>query len=844
MTGKFIQVGDDRLWVAGATYGTFAPDADGDQFGTPEAVDGDFRAMAASGVNAVRTYTVPPAWLLDAALRHGLWVMVGLPWEQHVAFLEDRGRAAAIEDRVREGVRACAGHPALLCFAIGNEIPAPVVRWHGRGPVERFLERLYRAAKDEDPGALVTYVNFPSTEYLELPFADFVCFNVYLEERDRLAVYLARLQNLAGERPLVMAEIGLDSARNGREEQARSLEWQVTTAFESGCAGTFVFAWTDEWHRGGEPIEDWDFGLTDRSRRPKPALHAVERAYSDLPFPVDMTWPSISVVVCSHNGEATLDECLAGVGALSYPRFETIVVDDGSSDRTGEIAAAHGARVIRTENRGLSAARTTGAVEATGEIVAYLDDDAWPDPDWLKYVALALETTDHAGVGGPNLPVPGDGLIAGAVANAPGGPVHVLLSDTVAEHIPGCNMAYRRDRLLAIGGFDAQFRVAGDDVDVCWQLQERGWTLGFHAAAMVWHHRRGSVRAFWRQQRGYGRAEALLERKWPEKYNAPGHLTWAGRLYGRGATSLGRSRVYYGIWGSGAFQPGLERPQPQLAALAAAPEWYLVVAGLAAIVALGALAPPLLLALPLLVAAAALLVVQAVRGAIAADTGEGSPPRRLGMGTLTTLLVLMQPAARLTGRLARGLSPWRRARLAGFGAPRRRTEAVWFERWRSFPDRLTTLEAALRSTGARVRRGGAFDRWELDARAGAVGGVRLRAVLEEHGRGRQLLRVRLSPHVPRAGRLAMALAATGLAASALAGSWMTALVMGSLLVLLALGAVAECGRATAAALTALHVPEPVEAAAETEAVPDPVPPGAPRERTPPVRAPEPQESAA
>ena len=74
--------------------------------------------------------------------------------------------------------------------------------------------------KREDPGALVTYVNYPTTEYLELPFVDFLAFNVYLESREQLAAYLARLQNLAGERPLLLAEIGLDSRRNGEKAQA------------------------------------------------------------------------------------------------------------------------------------------------------------------------------------------------------------------------------------------------------------------------------------------------------------------------------------------------------------------------------------------------------------------------------------------------------------------------------------------------------------------------------------------------------------------------------------------------------------------------------------------------
>jgi beta-galactosidase/beta-glucuronidase len=96
---------------------------------------------------------------------------------------------------VRDTVRSHAGHPAILCYAIGNEIPAGIVRWHGRKRIEGFLQRLYRAAKSEDPDALVTYVNFPTTEYLRLPFLDFFCFNVYLETRSALEAYLARLQN-------------------------------------------------------------------------------------------------------------------------------------------------------------------------------------------------------------------------------------------------------------------------------------------------------------------------------------------------------------------------------------------------------------------------------------------------------------------------------------------------------------------------------------------------------------------------------------------------------------------------------------------------------------------------
>jgi beta-galactosidase/beta-glucuronidase len=225
--GKFIFAGDKKLYLRGVTYGPFRPDQDDNKYHNPVIVERDFAQMAANGLNTVRTYTVPPRWLLDAAEQHGLRVMVGLPVERQVMFMDDRNRARSIQEWVRAGIRTCAGHPAVLCYTIGNEIRASIVRWHGHRRVERWLGQLYQAAKSEDPEGLVTYVNYPSTEYLQLPFIDFVSFNVYLESQERLEAYLARLHNIAGDRPLVMAEIGLDSYRHGEDAQARALDWQV-----------------------------------------------------------------------------------------------------------------------------------------------------------------------------------------------------------------------------------------------------------------------------------------------------------------------------------------------------------------------------------------------------------------------------------------------------------------------------------------------------------------------------------------------------------------------------------------------------------------------------------------
>ncbi|UCE48522.1 MAG: glycosyltransferase, partial [Phycisphaerales bacterium] len=351
-------------------------------------------------------------------------------------FLNDKRRCRRIVERVRQGVRTCAGHPAVFCYTVGNEIPASIVRWHGARGVEQFIKELYKAAKAEDPESLITYVNFPTTEYLQLPFLDFYCFNVYLETKERLEAYLARLQNLAGDKPLVMAEVGLDSRRNGEESQATVLDWQIRSTFAAGCAGMFVFSWTDEWYRGGYEIEDWDFGLTTRDRNAKPALAAVQAAFADVPFSRGEDWPRISVVLCSYNGSATIKDTLDHLQELDYPDYEVIVVNDGSTDTTEAIASQYDVRLISVDNGGLSKARNLGMQAATGEIVAYIDDDAYPDPHWLWYLAYTFKTTNHAGVGGPNIQPQGDGPIAECVANAPGGPIHVLISDRQAEHVP------------------------------------------------------------------------------------------------------------------------------------------------------------------------------------------------------------------------------------------------------------------------------------------------------------------------------------------------------------------------------------------------------------------------
>lgn len=816
--GKFLFAGDEKFHVRGVTYGPFRAQPDGCEYHTTEQVRRDFAQMASRGLNTVRVYTVPPRWLLDIAAENGLRVLVGLPWEQHITFLDGQ-RPRDILQRVREGVRSCAHHPAILAYAVGNEIPASIVRWYGSAKIEKFIHRLYDAVKAEDHAALVTYVNYPSTEYLHLPFLDFTCFNVYLESKHRLEAYLARLQNIAGDRPLLMAEIGLDSLRNGDEQQGKTLEWQITSVFEAGCAGVFVFAWTDEWHRGGHDILDWKFGLTTIERKEKPALEPVERAFADSPFAMDRSWPRVSVVVCTHNGAATIRETLSALRKLEYPEYEVIVVDDGSTDDTAKIAHEFGAQVINSgpqtnpQNMGLSAARNAGLAAATGEIIAYLDDDAYPDEHWLMYLAHAFAHTSHAGIGGPNIAPEGDGIIAEAVSRSPGNATHVLFDDRLAEHLPGCNMAFRTESLRAIGGFDPQFKIAGDDVDLCWRIQEKGGTLGFTAGAMVWHHRRKSIRRFWKQQYNYGRAEAHLQKKWPAKYSPDGRITWTGRMYDQGLAWVfgsSRRRIYHGTWGAALFQSVYDASASVWTTIGLMPEWYLLIGALSLASAAGIFWRPLLWTLPALGLAFSITSAQAIAAGRRATFTEAreSRSRMARVRFLTGFFHLMQPLARLLGRIAvrgpralplnwRHKDPAKSKSHQGFALPWAKTISVWYEKWESPEARLATLEKHLRDNKITVTQGGNYDRWDLQIRTGPLGGARLRMTIEEHGSGKQMVRYRVWPKVSAISVLGLAGLAVATAIALFKISWLASGLIGIAALYLLLRTIWECGAAAA-----------------------------------------------
>jgi GT2 family glycosyltransferase len=556
--GKFFRLGEKKFYVKGVAYGPFEPNAAGQPFASPEQTAADFALIRELGANVIRVYHVPARWFLDLAAEHKLKVLVDIPWPRQLCFLDSAQYKADACDAVRRAVYACARHPAVFAFSVANEIPADIVRWSGARPVANFIDDLILEAKRVDPECLCTFTNYPPTEFLRSQSADFVCFNVYLHHQQPFKNYLARLQMLADSKPLVLGEIGVDSLREGEDRKCEILDWQLEESFRSGLAGAVVFSFTDDWWKDGRVIQDWQMGLTRRTREPKDSFAVVQRRFRAAPhFPLTRS-PKVSVVVASYNGDRTLKACLDSLLRLNYPDFEVILVDDGSTDTTPQIAFMHPqVRYLRHEtNLGLSVARNTGISAANGAIVAFTDSDCRADEDWLYYLVSDLLSSEFAGMGGPNLLPPDDSAVAAAVMVSPGGPAHVMLTDRRAEHIPGCNMAFFKSALVEIGGFDPIFRLAGDDVDICWRLQQAGYRIGFSPAAFVWHYRRSTIGAYLKQQHGYGEAEALLVRKHPEYFNSFGGSVWRGRIYtaSKFGVLLRRPIIYRGLFGSAGFQ--------------------------------------------------------------------------------------------------------------------------------------------------------------------------------------------------------------------------------------------------------------------------------------------------
>ncbi len=761
---KFFFEGNRKWFLKGVTYGPFKPNADGDLTATPEQAARDFALMRDLGVNLIRVYHAPPRWLLDLAAEYGLRMLISIPWTQHVEFLNNRKLRAQIIRTVREAVAKHKGHPAIFAYLVGNEVPTTMVRWLGAQRVVEFLEKLIAVARETDPRPLYSYASYPPTEYLLPQNVDFYTFNVYLERQLDFERYLARLQNLAEDKPLILGEFGLDTMRKGEQMQADVLDWHLDVVVKGGAAGTIFFSWTDEWFTGGHEITDWEFGLVTRDRQPKAAFHRLQKKLAGVDAITSRVelpaYPKVSVIVCSYNGGQTLGDCLRALDEVNYSDFEIVLVDDGSTDNTRQIVAnwldtrrslpgrsLPGFQEIVQPNMGLSYARNAGARSALGDIFAYTDSDCMPDPDWLYYLIGTLLSGNYAGVGGPNISPPAVNWIQAAVCAAPGGPNHVLLTDVVAEHIPGCNMAFHRWAFESVGGFDPEYRKAGDDVDFCWRLQTSGGVIAFSPSAIVWHYRRFTLHAFRKQQEGYGEAEAMLRFKHLIFFGPTGQAKWKGQIYGapRFTWLLNQPVIYHGVFGQGLFQSIYPAAQSSVAAYLGSIEWV----ALTAFIFVVTVAFRDLRIVPLLMFGGTILVALSYMVNARIETRFDTIFARL----LVAFLALMQPLGRGWARYFTWLK-YKRTPGAVIKAPEagvtRESHAgsithlnFWNETGQGRESLLTEIFALLETEGWRYSTDTGWKSWDVQIYGNFWWIIKLQTVTEYHGGPKCLTRVHL-----------------------------------------------------------------------------------------------------
>jgi hypothetical protein len=244
------------------------------------------------------------------------------------------------------------------------------------------------------------------------------------------------------------------------------------------------------------------------------------------------------------------------------------------------------------------------------------------------------------------------------------------------------------------------------------------------------------------------------------------------------------------------------------------PEWYLLIAVFVVLTLYDLFHNPLLFRVPglsisisplLLASAGCALLVQAFRAGWASTRDCPSPQRsRAALASLTSGLFVLQPLARLSGRVRHGLTPWRRRGALRIGVPWSRRHVVWSESWRSARDRLLAIEAHLRPNCMSVVRGGEYDRWDIRARLGPLATAQLGMTIEEHGSGRQLARFRVWPRwSPGLGALLVLLVGAAVA-RLLTDDSLSATVLGVSALVLGVRGLQECGASVAAIIDAVE----------------------------------------
>ncbi len=220
------------------------------------------------------------------------------------------------------------------------------------------------------------------------------------------------------------------------------------------------------------------------------------------------SYPFVSIIIPARNEEAIIGECLKSLEELNYPkdRLEIIISDGLSADNTVKIAQSYNAKIVRNEARTVAPGRNIGFRYSKGDLIAFSDADCTMEKNWLDNALKYFKDEKVAGVGGPNLSPKNESVFGKAVrflflfGSLISGSIYVTDAKKIkiVKSIPGCNAIYKREALEKVMPIDETL-LTGDDVEINYQLIDRGYKVLYAPDVIVWHYRRDNPKKFFKQ---------------------------------------------------------------------------------------------------------------------------------------------------------------------------------------------------------------------------------------------------------------------------------------------------------------------------------------------------------
>lgn len=226
----------------------------------------------------------------------------------------------------------------------------------------------------------------------------------------------------------------------------------------------------------------------------------------------------VTVIVPAYNATTTISECLEALQHQSVPadEYEVIVVDDGSSDGTKEIAARYSVSLLTQVHRGVASARNLGIDRARGEIILFTDADCVPAHDWVEKLMQVFCAPEISGAKGIYRTHQRE-LIARFVQIEYENKYDKMKKERYIDFVDTYCAAYRKSVFSKDGGFDPTFHRSGEDIEFSYRLAERGHKLVFVPQAIVYHRHVNSIWAYIKRKFYVGYWRVLMYRKHPGK---------------------------------------------------------------------------------------------------------------------------------------------------------------------------------------------------------------------------------------------------------------------------------------------------------------------------------------